>query len=197
MRTAKRHIIGIIMLITGVVIYTPNVANTLQVDPTKSHIKFTAKHLLGGSVEGEFLGYSVMIQLKDTTTIERIEALIDTNSIFTNNKIRDRHLRQPRFLDYKKYDYITFIAQGPIAITDRSIKGLLSIKGVTKEIELPVKFNFLQSKVTGQLVLSSKVENMILNRNDYEVDGLPMIIKDHVTVDIELMNKVYLKMGKL
>ncbi len=169
-------------------------ANILKVDPSKSHIKFTAKHLFGGKVSGEFLAYSIVIKLKDSGTIERIEAMIDTNSIFSKNKIRDRHLRQPRFLDYKAHDYITFIANGPILVTDKTIKGLLTIKGVTKEITLPIEFNYLQSKTNGQLVLSAKIAGFMINRNDYNVGGLGFIIQDDIEIDIELINRVYVSL---
>ena len=119
--------------------------------------------------------------------------MIDTNTIDTKHTIRDRHLRQPKFLDYKNHDYITFIAEGPISLTDTTITGILSIKGVLKEVKVPITFNFLKSKISGQLVLSSKVENFIINRSDYKVGGLSFLIRDKIIINIELINRVYVK----
>ncbi|MBE32619.1 hypothetical protein CL647_00535 [bacterium] len=193
MRKIKNIIlVSLITLICG---YSGLNADTsiLEVDPTKSYIKFTARHLIGGKVEGEFLAYSAIAKLKNSSTIERIEVMIDTNTIDTKHTIRDRHLRQPKFLDYKNHDYITFIAEGPISLTDTTITGILSIKGVLKEVEVPITFNFLKSKISGQLVLSSKVENFIINRSDYKVGGLSFLIRDKIIINIELINRVYVK----
>ena len=76
----------------------------------------------------------------DNSQIERIEGRIDTNSIFTDNTIRDRDLRQKNFLNSPHFPSIVFVASGPIEVSDTSIKGKLIIKGHTKDVELPVKF---------------------------------------------------------
>tara|TARA_Y100000591_G_scaffold326543_1_gene349431 strand:+ start:736 stop:1326 length:591 start_codon:yes stop_codon:yes gene_type:complete len=193
---AKKHILWVVTSCYLLCASLPLLATTLFVDPTKSVIKFSTKQLFGHQVNGEFLGYSVVIKLKDTKTIERIEAVIDSNSIFTDNSIRDRHLRQERFLDYKKYDFITFIAEGPILLTDRVVKGKLTIKGITKEIELPVLFEFLQSSATGQFVLSIIIDNIVLNRYDYNIKSFPGLINKDVNINIKLINRVYVQVDK-
>ncbi len=193
---AKKHILWVVTSCYLLCASLPLLATTLFVDPTQSVIKFSSKQLFGYHVNGEFLGYSVVIKLKDTKTIERIEAVIDSNSIFTDNSIRDRHLRQERFLDYKKYDFITFIAEGPILLTDSVVKGKLTIKGITKEIELPVLFEFLQSSATGQLVLSSTIDNIVLNRYDYNIKSFPGLINKDVNINIKLINRVYVQVDK-
>ena len=193
---AKKHILWVVTSCYLLCASLPLFATTLFVDPTKSAIKFSAKQLFGHHVKGEFLGYSVVIKLKDTKTIERIEAVIDSNSIFTDNSIRDRHLRQERFLDYKKYDFITFIAEGPILLSDNVVKGKLTIKGITKEIEFPVLFEFFQSSATGQLVLSSTIDNIFLNRYDYNIKSFPGLINKNVNINIKLINRVYVQVDK-
>nr|MDQ6929894.1 YceI family protein [Candidatus Eremiobacteraeota bacterium] len=53
---------------------------------------------------------------------------------------RDTHLKSPDFLDAEKYAAITFKSEGIDAVndTDFEVTGLLSIHGVTKQVQFGV-----------------------------------------------------------
>ena len=165
-------------------------ATVLHVNPFQSSITFTINQFGNFPVEGFFGSYSVMTKLKDTQTIEKVEVMIDVNSISTNHKTRDRHLRNKKFFDYRNYPYIKFVADGPISLKSTKVVGQLSIKGNIKEIELPVTFNYLKSKQNNQYVLKTTIKDISLNRNDFNIDAYPWIIADNVWINIALISQV-------
>jgi polyisoprenoid-binding protein YceI len=190
MMVIKKTFISLILIVLFMGFNIPVDAMLLQTDPTSSYIKFNAYPRIGSAVSGDFLAFTVLIKMSNSNVIDRIEAMIDTNSVFTDNSIRDRHLRV-HFLDYKSHEYLKFVAEGPIKISDTKVKGFLTIKNISREIELPVEFKFLQSKSTGQLVLSSKIKNFQLNRREYNINSWGMLIEDMIDIDIELINRIY------
>ena len=67
----------------------------------------------------------------------RATATIDLNSVDTRDEQRDGHLRSADFFDVEKFGQMTFTAtsfDGTTAVGD------LTIKGVTKPVELDVEF---------------------------------------------------------
>ena len=81
----------------------------LSCDPTESKITFRSKILSMLEVKGSFDAISVDIDLIDTQKIDQINVRIDTNSIDTNNKTRDRDLRGTKFFNSVKFPFITFL----------------------------------------------------------------------------------------
>ena len=165
----------------------------LQVDPLESHISFSSRALGIHQVSAQFLGFGGRVFLKSLDTIDRIEGVVDTNSIFTDNTIRDRDLRQRNFFHTAKYPYIQFVADGPILVNSKTLKGKLTIKGVTQEVEIPVKFQFLKNKMDQQVVLSAVTQGYRLRRSDYGMDAFSWLISDYVEININIIFRSYLQ----
>lgn len=112
-------------------------------DPTHSEILFKVKHLMITNVKGEFRSFNVEA-LTDGSNFEGadIKVNIDSTSVFTNNDDRDGHLKSADFFDVEKYSELTFAGSGLRKIDDEVYKliGLLTIKGVSKEVVLDVEF---------------------------------------------------------
>jgi polyisoprenoid-binding protein YceI len=73
----------------------------------------------------------------DYSTV-RAEVVIKTASITTNTGQRDDHLRSADFFESEKYPEMRFVSTGVQKRSENSyiLKGLLTIKGVTRPVDL-------------------------------------------------------------
>jgi polyisoprenoid-binding protein YceI len=110
-------------------------------DTVHSNIHFTGRHFLS-RYTGSFGQFEGMISLDRedlSTTGARVKIL--TASIDTQNERRDAHLKSPDFFDAEKFPMITFESAG-VTMKDKThgiMKGNLTIRGVTKPVELAVE----------------------------------------------------------
>jgi polyisoprenoid-binding protein YceI len=110
-------------------------------DPAHSELTFKIKHLMISNVKGEFKSFTAAIDNEDFKN-GKVEVSVDSSSIFTNNNDRDNHLKSADFFDVEKYPEITFESTSLTKIDDDEFKlnGLLTIKGISKEVVLNVEF---------------------------------------------------------
>ena len=161
-------------------------ATVYQFNPFISKIGFSTTFLKLFNVEGEFRSASIFVKFDEQKQIiENLDAKIDTNSIVTGLKLRDRHLKEEKFLNAVKYPYIGFKLEQPLTLSDTVAKGSLSIKNIVKKVEIPVKIELVKRDGIEMLQLIFKSDELVLNRNEYEVSGLAGFIRDDI--DIELV----------
>lgn len=117
--------------------------NTYQIDVVHSKIGFGVKHMVIATVEGNFKKFNGTIQF-DGENVQslQVEVTVDVNSINTDNEQRDNHLRSPDFFDVAKFPTATFKSKKVVERDGKFILvGDLTLKGVTKEIEIPFTYN--------------------------------------------------------
>lgn len=112
------------------------------VDPAHSEINFKVKHLMISNVKGEFKDFQIDMMGENLEDASGIKVNIQTGSISTNNSDRDAHLRSEDFFHVDEFPSMTFLGESLTKIDDDEfiLKGELSIKDVTKPIELKVEF---------------------------------------------------------
>lgn len=110
-------------------------------DPTHSELTFKVKHLMISNVKGEFKNFTASIDKEDFTK-GSVKVSVETSSVFTNNTDRDNHLRSADFFDAENHPEMTFESTSFTKVEDDEfrLKGILSIKGISKEVELDVEF---------------------------------------------------------
>lgn len=113
-------------------------ADTYVVDPGHSHVGFSVTHLVIATVKGNFKEFSGTILLDESDmTKSSVSGKILAGSVNTENASRDKDLRSSNFFDVEKFPEILFQSKkieksnGQYLIT-----GDLTMKGVTKEIQL-------------------------------------------------------------
>jgi len=115
-----------------------------KVDKAHSKIEFEVSHMVISSVTGYFRNYNMDIET-DNPDFEnaKINFSADINSIDTENKKRDNHLKSRAFFNAKKFPKLTFIGKSFTKVEGRKYKlvGDMTIHGITKELSLNVKFN--------------------------------------------------------
>jgi len=167
-------------------------ADEYKIDKVHSTVGFSVKHLVISSVPGRFTDFDGTIVYDDKdVTKSSVKVTIQAASINTDNSHRDDDLRGPNFLDTAKYPTITFESKqvkkapnGLVAV------GTLTIKDVSKEIELPFTVN---GKVRlGNSEHLGAEASIQINRQDYHltfnkmIEAGPMVGDDvKITLTVE------------
>ena len=164
---------------------TDVIAGTWNIDASHSEVGFTVRHLMS-KVRGQFTSFEGSLTTGDSLESTRATATIDLSSIDTRDAQRDAHLRSADFFDVETHGQMTFTTtsfDGSVA------RGELSLKGVTKPVELEVEFLGIGQDPWGGQRLGFEATTTI-NRKDWGVDfnipldGGKVLIGDKVTVHL-------------
>ena len=145
-----------------------------------AQIKFSVKGPFG-TVHGNLSGLrSTIVFEKDNLAASSFSARVDSKSISTGIKLRNSDLQKEKYLDSDKYPSISFQSD-KIQKSGTGYKAIgdLTIKGVTKSIEIP--FTFSEKGNDGVFKGS-----FTLQRQDYGVGKSGGSIRSTVTVDLEV-----------
>lgn len=170
-------------------------ADTWQIDPAHTNVEFAVQHMMISKVKGQFqkTNGTVTIDGNDPATA-KIEAVIDTSSIYTRVDMRDNDLKSPRFLDVEKYPTITFKSTKiePAGAGKWKITGDLTLHGVTKPVVLevegpsqPIRDPMGNTKVGASATTT-------INRKDFglaynkALEAGGMVVGDEVAISIDV-----------
>jgi polyisoprenoid-binding protein YceI len=172
-------------------------ATTWQLDPTHSELGFKVKHLMITNIKGEFRNFSAEIDGEDFSKAA-ISAMIDTSSIFTNEDNRDAHLKNADFFDVDNHKEMTFKGSSLTKIDDENFEltGILSIKGISKEIKLGVEYGGTSTDPWGNEKMGFSINGKI-NRSDYglnfnaplETGGFLLGEEVKISADLQFVKK--------
>ena len=144
-----------------------------SIDPAHSEIDFKVRHLMISGVRGSFKKFDASIYTtdKDFTTAE-IDVWIDASSISTGDAKRDEHLKSVDFFDTDNHKQIVFTSS-TIGSGDedgnRELWGELTMKGITKNIKLNVKFGGVMNDPWGNEKAGFTITGEI-NRKDWDLN---------------------------
>lgn len=145
---------------------------TWVMDPAHSEVLFKVKHLMITNVKGEFRTFDagLVTDGNDFSTAE-VNVTIDAASVFTNNEDRDNHLKSGDFFDVEKHKELTFKSTKIEKADDDEYKlmGLLTIKGVSKEVTLDVEFGGIMKDPWGNEKAGFSLEGKI-NRKEWDLN---------------------------
>ncbi len=114
---------------------------TYTIDPTHSFANFSIRHVVSKTT-GTFNDVTGVISIDPTNlNTANVRATINVSSVNTGFAKRDEHIKADKYLDVAKYTQIQFESTKVVASsqTQAVIKGNLTMHGVTKPIEFPVK----------------------------------------------------------
>lgn len=114
---------------------------TWHLDPTHTEIGFTVRHIMS-KVRGKFEKFEGVLVTADDITASTVNVTVDLSTINTGTPDRDNHLRSGDFFNVETTPTMTFASTGVVrkSDTDFAVQGDLTIKDVTKPIELAVEF---------------------------------------------------------
>jgi len=142
---------------------------TYKIDGAHSEITFKVKHLMISNVNGSFKQFDATMDAEKADFSDaKISFEADINSISTNNDQRDEHLKSDDFFSAAQFPKITFVSTSltPKSGDDYTLKGVLTIKGVTKPVELAVEFGGTMTDFYGQDKAGFELNGKI-NRSEF------------------------------
>jgi polyisoprenoid-binding protein YceI len=119
-------------------------ARQYQIDPAHFTVGFLVEHVGFAKVLGMFREASGSYRFdEETGTLSDVSIVIRTDSLFTNEKKRDEHLRGPDFFNVAEFPEITFVAATATTSDPRTyaIEGELTLLGVTRPLALTATWN--------------------------------------------------------
>lgn len=153
-------------------------------DKAHSQINFVAEATFI-SAHGFFERFDADVQVDpDKLENSTLSLTIETASINTRVEQRDNHLRSDAFFDAKNHPTITFVSKQVTRVDAQNLRitGDLTIRGITKAVEVPVKVVFFQN---GRGRFKGEFQ---INRQDFKVsyDSRMNHIEDMVSVQFDL-----------
>jgi polyisoprenoid-binding protein YceI len=107
-----------------------------------SEIGFTVRHAGISKVRGRFTDASAEARVGDSLAESSLHATVRTASFESGDANRDGHVKGPDFFDVEQYPDMTFRATSVEGDgEDYTLTGDLTIRGVTKPVELEVEFS--------------------------------------------------------
>lgn len=121
---------------------------TYTIDPDHFAIGFQIEHLGYADVIGMFLkGSGSFVYDEAARTLSSGRVVVAADSVFSNHKARDRHVRDSDFLDAESHPEIVFEATGFESVMenggrlDGRLSGKLTLLGQTHSVTLEVSLN--------------------------------------------------------
>ncbi|MBM4317784.1 MAG: YceI family protein [Deltaproteobacteria bacterium] len=165
-----------------------------DVDGAHASAGFKIRHMTVSNVSGEITGMTGSLKVDDKDNSQMaLEGSLDMNTINTNNKERDTHLKAPDFFDVKKFPKATFkskiISKG--AGDKVTLVGDFTLHGVTKEVTIEGELTSAIKDPFGKVRRGLSGTTQI-NRKDFGIswnkvlDNGGFALGDTVDVSIEI-----------
>ena len=128
---------------------------TFALDPAHTVVGATARHLMVSKVRGTFGDVSGVITIGENPLDSAVQVSIKADSINTGVADRDAHLRGADFLDVETDPALTFTSTRVVKHSGNEfvLAGDLTIRGVTKEVELNVEYSGVAVSPWGKQVI--------------------------------------------
>ncbi|MBO1268486.1 YceI family protein [Arthrobacter cavernae] len=163
-------------------------------DPTHTRIGFSTRHAMVTKVRGAFNDFDGAINADaEHPDKSSVRLTIKVASIDTRNADRDQHLRTNDFFDAPNFPEITFISNRVDQVDQGHfiVNGDVTIRGVTKEIAVPMDFIGVERDPMGNLRAGFEGSRRI-DRQDFglkwntALDSGGVLVSDKITLEFEV-----------
>jgi polyisoprenoid-binding protein YceI len=138
---------------SGVTIPAPG---TFAIDVHHTEVSAVVRHLVVSKVRGSFSGTTGTITIAADPLESTVAATIPAETINTGSPDRDKHLRSADFLDVENHPTLEFRSTGLVVDGKNHfvLRGDLTIRGVTRPVDLKVEFEGVAQSPWGQEVIA-------------------------------------------
>jgi polyisoprenoid-binding protein YceI len=173
---------------------TADMSGDWRFDPAHTRIGFSTRHAMVTKVRGAFNEFDGVIHADvENPSNSSVQLTIKVASIDTRSEQRDGHLRTNDFFDAPNYPEITFASTQIDQVDDRNfiVNGDLTIRGITKQISIPIEFVGVERDPGGQLRAGFEGTRRI-NRQDFGVkwntamDSGGVLVSDRIVLEFEV-----------
>jgi len=168
-------------------------AQTYAIDKTHSDVAFEVRHLLT-KVRGRFTEFTGTVVLDQEHPEQSSASLtIDASSVDTGTPDRDTHLRADDFFAVGTHPMLTFRSSRVAKSGDDTynVVGTLTIRGVAKEIAMPVTYLGTAKDPWGNLRAGFEA-NITLNRKEFgpvwnaALETCGFLVGDEVRINLSI-----------
>lgn len=167
---------------------------TWNLDPVHSTVGFAVKHLAFSTVRGRFTGVTIKDIELDPSNLTAARGLVevDVASVSTGEDGRDGHLRSGDFFDVESHPTLTFAVTGVDARggDEYTVRGDLTIKGITKPIELTGEWAGADADPFGNKQRAGFSLSGEINRSEFgltwNMPGQRLVVAEKVKLEIEI-----------
>ncbi len=135
-----------------------------KLDKGNSKLTFAVEHMEISEVEGRFSDFDVLLNMNELD-LEKATAtiLVSSKSVNTGNEERDKHLKSHDFLYVEKFPKMVFESKQFVKIDsiNYKLKGNLTIRAITKGVELDVKMSKSIKDLWGKERIGLKITGAI------------------------------------
>lgn len=161
-----------------------------EIDTTHSEVTFKVKHLMISNVRGVFKEFGAVVYTSENNFLTSdIDFWLSLSSLDTGDKKRDAHLKSADFFNAKNHEKIKFKGTS-LAKMDNiggyELYGDLTIKNITKQIKLNVKFNGLVKDPDGNTKIAYSIIGKI-NRKTWGLNWNTLLEAGGVLVSEEVL----------
>ena len=166
----------------------------LVIDPAHSDLGFKIRHLMVSNVKGMITDYSGGMKYSmDNMEDAEIRFEAEVKSISTGNSDRDVHLNGEDFFNTERFPKMYFESTH-MNLDNGKMKGEMTIKETTKEVELNVEYNGKSVDPWGNTKHGFEITGAI-NRSDFdltwnaplETGGLLLSDEVKLTLDVQML----------
>ena len=171
-------------------------------EPGHTAAEFRVRHMMVTWVRGHFKNIHGRIVFEPrTATVSSVEAVIDSNELWTGEPARDGHLKSADFLDVQNCPQILFRSAKveQLGATHYRMTGELTLRAITRPVTLDVQYlgewqtPFWDEGVDkGPVTRAGFVATVRLNRHDFKVswnsvlDRGGVVVGDDVFIEIDV-----------
>lgn len=171
------------------------IAGQWALDPAHAEVAFIGRHFGLTKIRGRFNRVSGTVRIAETPDESTVSVDIHMASVSSGDQTRDDHLRSADFFDIENHPTATFRST-VVQVTGATgtIRGDLTIKGVTRPVTLDVSFEGAATDPWGgKRAVFSAIGS--INREDWgltwnmilEAGGLLVSKEIRLEIDIELI----------
>jgi polyisoprenoid-binding protein YceI len=185
----SRYFLGAVATVLALVAAHPvRAADSYGVDPAHSSVTFKIQHVGISYVQGRFNQVSGQFTIdKDDPSKSSYSLTINVESVDTNQKQRDTHLRSDTFFNAKQFPTITFKSTSVKPVKDGyEVTGDLTLHGETK----PITFKLSGGKETEFPPKMKRIgywtDDLKIKRSDFGMDQMLNAIGDEVSISVSV-----------
>ena len=172
---------------------------TYKIDAAHSDIMFKVKHLMISTATGLFKKFDATLDINEEDFSQaKVTFEADVDSVDTKNEQRDAHLKSDDFFNAEQFPKMTFKSTKIEKAGDNEYKltGDLTIRDITKPVELKVEYNGSTKDPWGQERMGFEVSGKI-NRKEYglkwsavtEAGGLVVSDDVRLAMNVEMVKQ--------
>jgi polyisoprenoid-binding protein YceI len=185
------------LAVLGLTMVASAASATWTIDPAHTEVNFAVKHFFT-PVTGSFEDFEVeLVYDPAKPQASSVAVKIPVASLTTGNAKRDEHLLSGDWFEAEKYPYIDFKSTSVRANGNGQLvaRGPLTIKGVSREIELPIRLlgtqpiaEPMRAMLGGSKEVASFKASTSVERGDFGVGvgswAATMVVGSAVDIDI-------------